>query len=292
MSTSDSPSLRGFEHAYAAVNGTRLHYVIGGPEGGDLMILLPGWPRTWWQYHKVMPKLAERFRVVAVDIRGMGDSDKPESGYDKKTMARDIYELVHSLGYAKAHICGEDIGGMVGYSYAVNHPEATDKLALWETVHPNEALYGIPMLPKPGQDGLQWWLAFNMIKDLPEQVIAGRFRAISDWIIDHYSGSPESYTEEDRAVYGSAYDTPDAIRAGNAWYQEWHQDMVDDKAYPEMPITMPTLFLGGSSAPLIFAVIKQKVAADLRLVEIEGAGHFLSEERPEELLAALEDFFL
>ncbi|AWW41743.1 MULTISPECIES: alpha/beta fold hydrolase [Streptomyces] len=290
MSTTNYPSLRGFEHEYADVNGTRLHYVIGG-QGDDLMVLLPGWPRTWWQFRKLMPKLAERFRVVAVDIRGMGDSDKPGCGYDKKNMARDIYELVRSLGYSKAHICGEDIGGMVAYSYAVNHPEATDKLALWETIHPNEGFYGIPMLPQPAQDGLQWWLAFNMVKDLPEAVLTGRFRTVQDWIIEHYSGSPESYTEEDRAIYAAAYNTSDAIRAGNAWYQEWHQDMVDDKEYPETPITVPTLFLAGKSAPLIFPMIEKK-AADIRTVELAGAGHFLSDERPDDLLAVLEDFFV
>jgi pimeloyl-ACP methyl ester carboxylesterase len=287
MSTVNHPSLEGFEHTYADVNGVRLHYVIGGV-GNDLVVLLPGWPRTWWQYRKMMPKLAERFRVVAVDIRGMGESDKPRSGYDKKNMARDIYELVRSLGHDKAHIVGEDIGGMVAYSYAVNHPEATHRLALVETVHPNEGFYGIPMLPRPGQDGLQWWLAFNMVKDLPEAVLTGRFRAVQDWIIEHYSGSPQSYTEEDRAVYAAAYDTPDAIRAGNAWYQEWHQDMDDDKEYPERPITVPTLFLAGKSAPLVLSMIEKK-AADLRTVEIEG-GHFLCDECPEDVLAALEDF--
>ncbi|MEV1068989.1 alpha/beta hydrolase [Streptomyces sp. NPDC050263] len=289
MSSLDHPSLSGFAHGYAEVNGTRLHYVIGG-EGDELMVLLPGWPRTWWQYHKMMPRLAERFRVVAVDIRGMGDSDKPESGYDKKNMARDIYELVLSLGYEKAHICGEDIGGAVAYSHAVNHPEATDKLALWEAVHPNEDMYGIPMLPRPGQEGLQWWLAFNMVKGLPETVLTGRFRPVSDWIIDHYSGSPDSYTEQDRAIYAAAYDTPDAIRAGNAWYQAWHQDMADDKAYGLMPITVPVLFLAGKSAPVIFLMMEKK-ASDLRTVEVEGAGHFLCDERPEDLLAALEEFF-
>jgi pimeloyl-ACP methyl ester carboxylesterase len=79
------------------VNGTRLHYVAGGK--GQPVILLPGWPETWWSFHKVMPKLAESYRVIVVDLRGMGGSEKPADGYDKKNMAKDIYELVHQLGY-------------------------------------------------------------------------------------------------------------------------------------------------------------------------------------------------
>ncbi|MFI6079521.1 alpha/beta fold hydrolase [Streptomyces sp. NPDC051217] len=278
--------LNGFEDFYAEVNGTRLHYVSGGE--GKLVVLLPGWPRTWWQFRKLMPDLAERYRVVAVDLRGMGQSDKPQTGYDKKNMAEDIYQLVRSLGYEKAYVCGEDIGGMVAFSYAANHPEATDKLALWETISPNEGLYEIPMLPRAGEEFVQFWLSLNMIKELPEKILSGRFRAVSDWIIDHYAGGdPDAYTELDRATYAAAYDTPDAIRAGNAWYQAWHQDMVDDKQYSKL--TMPVLFLAGKSAPLIIPMIESRTT-DLRAVEVSGGGHFLAEERPQEILSALAEF--
>jgi pimeloyl-ACP methyl ester carboxylesterase len=102
-------------------------------------VLLPGWPRAWWQFHKMMPALAERYRVIAVDIRGMGDSDKPVSGYAKKTVASDVYELVRTLGYDKVAVAGQDVGSMVAFSFAANHPEATTRLALWEPGHPNEA---------------------------------------------------------------------------------------------------------------------------------------------------------
>ena len=115
------PSLPGFRDAFARVNGTTLHYVVGGR--GEPLILLPGWPQTWWEYRKVMPALAGRYRVIAVDLRGMGDSDKPASGFDKKTMARDIAALARQLGYDSVNIAGHDIGSMVAYSFAVNHPD-------------------------------------------------------------------------------------------------------------------------------------------------------------------------
>jgi pimeloyl-ACP methyl ester carboxylesterase len=106
---------------YATVNGVRLHYVEDGE--GDPVVLLPGWPRTWWEFHKIMPKLAVTHRVIAVDLRGMGESAKPEGGYDKKTMAADIAALLHELGHDRADVVGSDIGAMVAFSLAANHPE-------------------------------------------------------------------------------------------------------------------------------------------------------------------------
>src|SRR3712207_5820505 len=90
-SASQSPSLPGFRSGYAKVNGIRMHYVTGGR--GRPLVLVPGWPQTWWEFHKIMPALAKRYRVIAVDLRGQGGSDKPAGGYDKKTMARDIHEF-------------------------------------------------------------------------------------------------------------------------------------------------------------------------------------------------------
>lgn len=137
-------SLPGFQNGYADVNGTRLHYVIGG-EGAPL-VLLPGWPQTWWQFHKIMPTLAKSYRVIAVDLRGMGGSSKPPAGYDKKNMAKDIRELVQKLGYDKVHMAGHDIGAMVAFSYAANYPEATTKLALLDVPHPDDFFSQLTMV--------------------------------------------------------------------------------------------------------------------------------------------------
>ncbi|MFF3676756.1 alpha/beta fold hydrolase [Streptomyces sp. NPDC002120] len=138
----------GFTSHHAEVNGTRLHYVQGG--SGEPLVLLGGWPQTWWQWHKVMPALARRHRVIAVDLRGMGGSAKPESGYDKKTMAADVRALLTHLGLERAHVAGHDIGAMVAYAFAANHPEATGRVALLDVSHPEEAWAQMPLLPRPG----------------------------------------------------------------------------------------------------------------------------------------------
>lgn len=278
--------IEGFTSDFAEVNGTRLHYVTGGQ--GDPLVLLPGWPRTWYQFHKIMPLLARHYRVIAVDLRGMGGSGKPTEGYDKKTMARDVYELILALGHSEVNIAGEDIGSMVAYSFAANHPEATRKIALWEVGHPGEAFNELRMLPQEGLPTAPWWFAFNQIDQLPERLLEGRFRLLVDWLIDHQATDREAFSEEARALYAAAYDTPDAIRAANGWYQAFGQDIADAKDYPVL--TMPLLGLGGIYYPFVPVLLEGK-AADARYVEFKGAGHYLAEERPDDLVRELIAFF-
>jgi pimeloyl-ACP methyl ester carboxylesterase len=276
--------LDGFEDAYAEVNGIRLHYVSGGE--GPPVVLLPGWPRTCWQYHKVMPELARHYRVIAVDLRGMGDSDKPAGGYDKKTMAQDVHELVRLLGYERVNVAGEDIGSMVAYAFAANHPEATEKVALWEPGHPDESFRTFTMLPQPGVPHLWWW-ALNQVDELPEQLLAGRFRLLVDWMADLRGASP-AIDEQSRQIYAAAYDSPDGIRASNGWFKAYDQDIADVAKYPKL--TMPVLGLGGLFFTAVKALLESR-ATDVRLVELEGAGHFIAEENPEELVRELRSFF-
>ena len=142
--------LKGFKNETSTTpDGIRVHYVEGGQ--GDPLILLPGWPQTWWEYHKIVPVLATHFHVIAVDIRGMGGSSKLQDGYDKKTMAKDIYALVSQTGFKKVNIAGHDIGSMVGFAFAANYPDVIQKLALLEAPHPNEYTMKRPMLPAVGK---------------------------------------------------------------------------------------------------------------------------------------------
>ena len=132
-------SLPGFRHDHATVNGVRLHYVAGGQ--GAPIVLLPGWPRTWWEFHKIMPTLAATRRVIAVDLRGMGDSAKPATGYDKKTMAADIAALLGVLGHDQVDVVGSDIGAMVAFSLAANHPALVRTVTLLDVAHPEEGMF-------------------------------------------------------------------------------------------------------------------------------------------------------
>jgi pimeloyl-ACP methyl ester carboxylesterase len=280
-----APMLDGFEDGYAEVNGTRLHYVIGG--AGAPLVLLPGWPRTWWQYHKVMPALAQHYRVIVPDLRGMGDSDKPASGYDKKNMARDIYELVSELGYKQINIGGEDVGSWVAYNFAANYPEATIKAAFWDPGAPDEALRGFPSLPAAGDTNV-WHFSFNQLDKLPEKVLAGRYRAVVDWYIEKAAGNQEAFDEATREIYATAYNSPDAIRAVAGWYSTLSQDIDEAAKYPKL--TMPVLVPGGAHLAISRASNEHR-ATDIRFVEIPGAGHYVAEEYPDELVREFLAFF-
>jgi pimeloyl-ACP methyl ester carboxylesterase len=277
--------LLGFRSAFAEVNGTRLHYVSGGK--GSPLILLGGWPQTWWQFHKIMPALAEHYRVIVVDIRGMNLSGKPASGYDKKTMARDIYELTKKLGYAQVDIAGHDIGAMVAHSFAANYPHAIRKLALLDVPHPDESLYELTLLPRPGQFHL-WWFAFNQVAQLPEQLLAGRFRPLVDHLCGLMLVDPRAISERDRAIYANAYSSPDAIRASNGWYQTFGQDIIDLKTYPRL--TLPVLGLASDTSYDYLAVPLRRQAVDVRLERITGSGHYLAEEQPDAVVGHLRKF--
>ncbi|HTI19658.1 MAG TPA: alpha/beta hydrolase [Kutzneria sp.] len=265
-----------FEHRFADVNGTRLHHVVAG--AGEPLILMGGWPRTWWQFHRVIPLLAKHYRVIAVDIRGMGDSARPADGYDKKTMARDIHELINRLGFERAHVYGDDIGGMVAFSLAWNHPESVDGLVIADGIHPTEALHEFPMVPRPGQLVYPWWWVTGLLDGLVESWQADKFRAIIDWNIEHIGGDPSVFDEQSRDIYAAAYNTPEAIRATNGWFRTFGQDIADFAAYPKLE--KPLLYIGGS----LLAVSKPVVEAfstTVAFVEFPGAGHFLAEQHPE-----------
>ncbi|WP_179266454.1 alpha/beta fold hydrolase [Asanoa hainanensis] len=281
------PAFEGFEHGYAVANGVRLHYEIGGE--GEPLVLLDGFPRTTHALHGIMSELVKRYRVIAVDYRGQGGSDKPADGYDKKTMARDVYELVRGLGYDKVHIAGGDMGGMVAYTFAANHPEATAKLALWDAGPFGPSHATIASFPRSGA-GNPWWYPLSHVDGLPAKLLAGRFRPLVDWAADHFAVHPEKITEADREVCARAYASPEAVTAAFATYGAYHQDIVDNATYPRL--AMPVLCLGNSSTlPFLKSELADNFPDNAHYVTIDDTGHYIAEEQPEAVAAELEKFF-
>jgi pimeloyl-ACP methyl ester carboxylesterase len=286
-------SLPGFRNGYADVNGVRLHYVAGG--SGAPLLLLPGWPETWWTFHKIMPALADHYTVIAVDLRGMGASSKPADGYDKKTMAADIHELVKSLGYDKASIAGHDIGSAIAFAYAANYPQATDRLVMLELPHPDDSLLSFPLLPPQGNVGDKlgsarpylWWFAFNQIHGLPEKLLAGRVGLEQDWIFTYFLKDESALDARDRAVYERAYNSTDAVRASDGWYQAFPQDIVDYQSYGKLD--MLVLAMGGPAYGWMKKVIGQKVE-NLSTIEVQNSGHFVQEEQPDLVAKTMLEF--
>lgn len=276
--------LPGFINGFEKVNNFILHYVEGGV--GETLILLPGWPETWWSYHKIMPALAKRYHVIALDIRGMGSSEKPKQGYEKQQMADDVAALVKKMGYEKVNIAGHDIGATIAFSFAANYPELTTKLIILDTPPPDENMYKLPMMPVPGNLH-PWWIAFNQVKELPEKLLAGRMHYLLDWIFDQLLVQKQNISEFDRAVYAKTYETEEGISASNAWYQAFPNDIRDFKNYGKLE--MPVLAIGGSGFKLLEMVLPA-LAKDLTFAEIADSGHFIQSEQPEKLVELMINF--
>jgi pimeloyl-ACP methyl ester carboxylesterase len=275
-------------HHYADVGQVTLHYVTAG--AGPPVVLLHGWPQTWYEWRHVIPPLSLRYQVIAPDLRGLGDSSRPAGGYDKRTVAEDIWRLVHDrLGHRRFFLVGHDWGGPVAYALAVAHPEAVRRLVILDVVIPGDGAEAF------SQGGKRWHHAFHRTLDLPEALIQGRERVYCSWFYRHFAHRPDAITEADIDEYLRTYAEPGALRAGLAYYRAIPQDVADNRAAAaRLTLPMPVLALGGADAwgrglePLESL---RRVAKDVRGGAVEQCGHFIPEERPEFLAAQLLAFF-
>jgi len=288
MSTNDPPFQ--VEHHHARLADVSLHYVSAG--AGEPVVLLHGWPSTWYEWRQVMPLLAARFRVIAPDLRGLGDSSRPLAGYDKKTVAADLWQLLSgTLGLSRWHLVGHDWGGPVAFALAAAHPEAIRTLSIVDVTVP-----GIG--PDISQGGKRWHHAFHMTPDLPEALVQGRERAYLSWFYESFSWRRGSFAAADIDEYLRTYSQPGALRAGFAFYRNIPNDIADNRALlaSGLRLEMPVLAVGGGreeargrgSEPEASLKV---IADDVTGAVVPDCGHFVPEEQPEALAALLLDHF-
>ena len=275
------------EHRHADLGDVRLHYVTAG--SGFPVVLLHGWPQSWYEWRHIIPGLAERFQIIAPDLRGLGDSSRPAGGYDKKTVGGDIWRLVHDvLGLSAFHLVGHDWGGPTAYAVAAAHPEAVRKLAILDVTIPGDGS------PNISQGGRRWHHAFHQTLDLPEALIAGREDIYLGWFYRNYGARPLDDTEI--AEYLRTYRQPGALRAGFSYYRAIPADIADNaaKVAAGFKLPMPVLALGGDrSWGRRMEVVEslRRLAVDVRGGVIENCGHWMPEEQPEALSRQLLGFF-
>jgi pimeloyl-ACP methyl ester carboxylesterase len=275
-----------FTSRYVDTGELRLHAVTGGD--GPPLLLVHGWPETWYAWRLLMPALARDFEVIAVDQRGRGLSDKPQDGYDTGTLAGDMVALMDALGHQRFAVVGHDTGFVISYALAADHPDRVERVALAEVPGSPGAAPSPPVfVPGPINDRL-WHLPFNRLERINEQLVEGREAIFFGWEFD---AAAKKLPEEVIAYYVAGLSDPDSLRGSFGFYRALDATIAQDGERKTRRLAMPVLAIGGAmSFGEHVGDALALVADDVQSVVIPDAGHFVVEEAPDEMLAALSSF--
>ena len=273
---------------FADTGAIKVHYLREG-SGETLIVLLHGWPESSREWRKVMPILAERFTVVAPDLRGIGQTDAPADGYDKATMARDLHGLIGALKPKRVVVVGHDIGGMVAYAYARLYPEEARGVAILDVPLP-----GVAPWEQIKTDPRAWHFGFNVQAPLAEQLVTGRETVFVKYFIRKLGAAPSAVSDKEIADYAKAYGTPPRLHAGFGFYRAFPADEAFTKLHAG-PLSTPLLLAGaersaGPLLPPIVAGLKALGATNVRTAVIADSGHFVADEQPAATAKVVADF--
>ena len=277
----DTPAI---ESHFATVNGVKLHYLAAGT--GEPVVLLHGYAQTSHMWRPLMAEVAKTHSVIAPDLRGFGGSDKPAQGYEKKSLAQDIHGLAASIGLRRVKLAGHDIGLMVAYAYAAQFPGEIERIALLDA-----------FLPGVGEWQTVWLLRdlwhFHFYGEVPLKLVEGRERIYLEHFWNDFAADrTRSVPEADRRFYAEAYAQPGAMPAGFEVFRAFERDAPDFAELARNKLKMPMLVLTGEKASGEFLIQQGRlVADDVEGVVIKGAGHWLMEEAPDQVIPKLLAFF-
>jgi pimeloyl-ACP methyl ester carboxylesterase len=273
----------GFTEKRADVNGVEINYRITGD--GPVVVLLHGYAQTSHMWIPLMRVLGSSHTLIAPDLRGAGGSQRTEGGYDKKTLAKDIRELVRQLGYKQVTVVGHDIGLMVAYAYAAQYPGEVGKVVLMDA-----------FLPGVGNWKDVWLLRdlwhFHFHGEVPLALVKDRERTYFEHFWNDFAADrTKSVPEADRRIYAASYARADGMRAGFEYFKAFEQDAKDFAAFSATKLEMPLLVIAGEKASGTFLIEQAKLVANsVRGVVIPGSGHWLMEEAPQKVIPVIVDF--
>jgi pimeloyl-ACP methyl ester carboxylesterase/quinol monooxygenase YgiN len=276
-----APLPPGFRSERRQIGDTTVHYVIGG--SGPLIVLLHGFPNTWYAWREVMAQLAPTMTVLAVDLRGLGDSEAGKLPNDVPTGAQDLALLLDEIDAGPALLAGQDWGGSTAFAFAAAHPEATRALVVIEAMPRGAWTDATATTP--------WFVGFHQVPTLPEQMVRGRERVYLDWFYRAFSTTPG--VPDQRAVdeYLRTYSRPGVMASALERYRAIEREIEHNTRYLQNAMAVPILAVGGEhSFGGAVAENLRQAAPNVQAAVIDGCGHYVSEERPDQLASLLQRF--
>ncbi|MFF3441808.1 alpha/beta fold hydrolase [Streptosporangium sp. NPDC002721] len=282
-----SPTVPEITHHHAEVNGTTLHYVAAGTSGSPIL-LVHGFPETWWAFRKLIPLLAVNHRVFAVDLRGFGDSSNEPGEYDSKTSAEDLHLLIAHLDVGPVHLSGQDISGATVFRLATTHPEDVLSFTAIEMGLPG---FGLETLADVTHGG-SWHIGILAAPGIPEMLLAGREREfLGQFAFPALSATPGAITDTDIDEFVRTYARPDGWRGAIGLYQSMLKEGPEIRTLAKTPgLSVPVLAVGAGGGPFTADTMSRAMSAEVTSVSLDGVGHYAAMEAPEELAKAIHDF--
>lgn len=281
---------RAFAHRMIAAADTRVHVVEGG--SGALVLLIAGYPQSWYAWRRVMPILAERYHVVAIDLPGQGDSDRPLTGYDTRATGERLRALAGTFGQSSYYLVGHDIGAWIAYPYAARYANEVRRLVLLDANIPGVTLRPTLHLGLE-QSWKSWHFLFNTIPDLPEALLQGKERALIQWFFQRKTANPAgTFSEADIDEYERVYRKPSNLAGMLGYYRAVFEDMEQNRDLVRRKLSTPVLALGGDSgsAPDLYQSMKP-LCNHLEGGTVAQCGHYMPEEQPRLIADLMLAFF-
>jgi pimeloyl-ACP methyl ester carboxylesterase len=280
-------TIPGVTHHLVDVNGAQLHCVAAGSAGTPIL-LIHGWPETWWAFHKLIPLLAKTHRVFAVDLRGFGDSSTAEGKYDEATSAQDMHELVRHLGLGPVHVLCQDISGGLGFHFAATH---ADDVLSFTAVETTLAGFGLEGLADVNHGG-SWHVGFLGAAGIPSMLLPGHERELlARWAYPMMTGVKGSVTADDIDEFTRTYQRPNGWRGTEGLYGSLFSDAGKTKALAAArPLAVPVLAVDAFSYPFTEKTFRQVASTEITAVHLEGVGHLVAQEAPEALSGVILEF--
>lgn len=274
-------------HERAAVNGTELHYVVAGTTG-EPVLLVHGFPETWWAFRGVIPLLAQDHRVIAVDLRGFGDSARAEEGHDSATAAEDLHQLIDHLGLGPVHLVVQDIAGGAAFRLATGHPA---DLLSFTGIEMGLAGFGLEGFADVTHGG-SWHIGVLADLAIANLLLPGRERELlGDWAFPSMTAVAGAITAADVDEFARTYARPGGWNGAVGLYRSMLTEGEElEQIAASTPIDVPVLAIGAAGGPFTAATLSQVARREVATVQLDGVGHYAAQEAPREVAAAIRAF--